>query len=121
MTPTMGIRPISIHQPLLFVSCNRLTPTAIEGRSRAKEMSIGRLEKADISSNEQKAESVILHKKPVPLIILAAAPTTLLNRKKDQYSLRPARPLKSTYFLLMHCQKYSHKLFVVAPLGVPCA
>lgn len=66
----------SCHQPLRFVSCNRLAPTAIIG-SRVT------------SSNNTYS---------LPAIVTVTALPSRTARKNHQYSLCVALPLKSAYF-----------------------
>src|SRR6476660_3652827 len=86
--PTIGIRPIRIHQPLRLVSCRRRMPTPRVGSSTA---------------SWYRSETAC----PLPLLPVAAATTTntpiamiALMRANHQYSGRAARPPNTAYFLI---------------------
>src|SRR3954466_10820648 len=66
----------SCHQPLRFVSCNRLAPTASKGSSVT-------------TPNKQYTLTDMSDVMALP---------SMANKKNHQYSGRPARPSKSAYF-----------------------
>lgn len=76
-TKPKGTSARSCHQPLRLVSCNRLAPTAISGRSVTSENNVETLKEISDAT---------------------ALPSTTA-RKNHQYSVRVARPLNSAYFV----------------------
>jgi len=75
-TTPNGTSDRSCHQPLRLVSCSRLAPTAISGRSVTSENNAQTLKEISDAT---------------------ALPSTTA-RKNHQYSVRVARPLNSAYF-----------------------